>query len=345
MSNPQFQRRTHRARLALERWGAAHPDVWRLVDEVRQGRRDEWPPYCFLPLPGAAEVMVRWASDRGIRLASAADAIRPASELTLFASWRLTQGIYRYDPAMYEAIIETPITGDIPGDLLQHLPEWCVYIETPEMMAPLIDGDETRLHGFWAWHDHSSTETSDVLTLGLDTDEQLAIGHIPLVGTLDDALEQVEADWRASVERENATLGPPEKYAKAARKMFSPILSLLLYLCAEASEIGGNGNRWPANPKPTRTKQGWRLFPADRPTTWDVGVRVGAALRRAYHAEETERDSVPSGRHLRPHVRRAHWHTFLTGKGRSERRAKWMPPIPVNVLDPSSLPSVIKEVR
>ena len=29
---------------------------------------------------------------------------------------------------------------------------------------------------------------------------------------------------------------------------------------------------------------------------------------------------------VRPHIRRAHWHTFLMGAGREKRILKWLPP-------------------
>jgi hypothetical protein len=186
----------------------------------------------------------------------------------------------------------------------------------------------------------------DVLTLGLDTDEQIAIGHVPLVGTLDAALDQVERDWRDAAVRGNAAGLPPDGYAEAARGTFGPLLSLLLYLCADDAEIG-DGRRRPANPEPKRTRRhGWRLFPADGPRTWDVGVRLGAALRRGYQRAETEeREEAASGRaRPRPHIRRAHWHTFLAGEGRTERRLKWLPPIPVNVEDVGDLPATIRRV-
>jgi hypothetical protein len=344
VTRPQFQRRTHRAREALDSWGARHQDIWRLVDDVRRDRRDEWPPYIFLPLEDAGEIMGRYSVARGARFGSPADLVRPASLLALFAAWRVTQGIYRYDPALYEAIVATPIVGDIPGELLRRLPEWCVYVETPDMTAPLIGGGDTQLHGVWAWLDRPRVDDYDVLTLGLDThDAGIAIGHVPLIGTLDESLTRVEEEWRSAVVRGNASSLPPASYAAAARGTFGPILSLLLYLCSEASEIGDGASR-PANPQPTRTKRGWRLFAADRPTTWDVGVRMGAALRRAYQAEETGADPVPTGRHVRPHVRRAHWHTFLAGSGRSERRVKWLPPIAVNLEDPSQLAATVRRV-
>lgn len=185
-----------------------------------------------------------------------------------------------------------------------------------------------------------------MLTFGLDTDEQLAIGHVPLAGTLDDALEQVERDWRDAAARGNASGLPPEGYADAARGTFGPLLSLLLYLCADEAEIG-DGRARPANPEPKRTRRhGWRLFPADGPRTWDVGVRLGAALRRAREREDAEaREAAAHGRaRPRPHIRRAHWHTFLAGVGRSERRLKWLPPIPVNLDDAAALPATIRRV-
>ncbi|MBK8535200.1 MAG: hypothetical protein IPL59_08705 [Candidatus Competibacteraceae bacterium] len=41
----------------------------------------------------------------------------------------MTQGIYRFDPDLYAALIETPLTGDLPDTLLYRLPEWGVYLE------------------------------------------------------------------------------------------------------------------------------------------------------------------------------------------------------------------------
>jgi len=101
---------------------------------------------------------------------------------------------------------------------------------------------------------------------------------------------------------------------------------------------------------------GPRLFAADGPREWDVGVRIGAALRAAYAREETGGEAATTGRHVRPHVRRAHWHTVLSGKRKREdgttipaseqrRELRWMPPIAVAINDAGELPSVIRPVR
>jgi hypothetical protein len=47
----------------------------------------------------------------------------------------------------------------------------------------------------------------------------------------------------------------------------------------------------------------------------------------------------------RPHIRRAHWHTFLTGQGRQARKLRWMPPIAVRVEDAGALPATVRAVE
>ena len=46
--------------------------------------------------------------------------------LGALAAWRVTQGIYRFDPTTFDALWKTPVNGDIPTEVLFHLPEWCV---------------------------------------------------------------------------------------------------------------------------------------------------------------------------------------------------------------------------
>jgi hypothetical protein len=136
----------------------------------------------------------------------------------------------------------------------------------------------------------------------------------------------------------------PKGYYEAAREWLPRALSLALYLCSTAAEIAGPGR--PANPTPVRTRRrGERLLPADGPRKWDVGVRLGAALRAAATAHEAQaaQRSSAEGRHVRPHVRRAHWHTYLCGSRDAPiRELRWLPPIPVAVEDYDDLPSVIR---
>jgi hypothetical protein len=200
-------------------------------------------------------------------------------------------------------------------------------LECPGLTWP-IAGEERPIHGAWAHldlNDSSGGTFAPELRIVLDTarltsdplnttDGCLAI---PLIGrgTIAESLELVLAFGvkvaRAHGVKVAAELSDPERVAR----ILWPVISLLLYVCTESGQIG-DGLRRPVNPPPKRTRHGWRQFPANRPTNWDVGIRIGAALRRAYQQQANE-DTLPTGRHL---------------PGRTERRVKWLPPIWVNLI-------------
>jgi hypothetical protein len=113
-------------------------------------------------------------------------------------------------------------------------------------------------------------------------------------GTIAESLELVLAFGLKDARNRGVKVAAELTDADRIVRILWPIISLLLYLCSEAGQIG-DGLRRPANPQPKRTRQGWRHFPADRPTTWEVGVRTGAALRRAYQ-QQANKDSVTTGR-------------------------------------------------
>lgn len=349
----QFLRRSHRAREHMEALGRRIPDIWSLVDQVRVTNADaiggpDWPEYCYLPLEHAGMIAATIMRADGVQLTPTTVA-RAASEIATLSAWRMTQGIYRYDPALYPALIKTPIDGELPAAIIQHLPEWCVYIETPDLTVPISAG-EIPLRGTYVWLDRARGTRHDILTLLLDADgADLTVTHVPLIGTMREAMAKIAEDWRDAYARGNAPTLPPASFEAIAIKTLTPIMSLVLYLCTEAADISGRKGA-PHNPTPIRTRRhGMRLFAADGPTTWDVGVRLGAALRRAYQREQTHVEQDETGRHVRAHVRVSHWHTFVSGPRKEpekQRRAlKWLPPIAVGISDYDDLPAVVREVK
>lgn len=166
---------------------------------------------------------------------------------------------------------------------------------------------------------------------------------IPLRGQLDAALTEAMYAWQDA---------DPE-IIRQIRGYVDPVINLLLYICCSGYDIHGKRGQ-PGNPVPKRTRRdGWRLFPADGVRTWDVGVRMGAALRAAYHAEETGQGGQHGG--VRGHIRRAHWHGFRSGKRINEDgtpipaekrqfHLKWLPPIAVNLDGVDEMPATIRRV-
>ena len=330
MANHPNRGRQPRPRQILENIGREFPGAWKLFDEFRADRGKglpDWPDWCFVPIAAAYAIVSGGGSNR-VSPEQSGDPAR----LAALAAWRIGQGIYKFDPALYAAVIDTPLTGDIPDDVLYHLPEWCVYIETPTLDS----------NGFFAHLEWDANTESHELRLLIDKGDRLQIVPIHLgEGSL-----KASVDASLDVSKINlAALGMclPDGLSAHITKQVEPMISLLLYVCSQASEIGVGAP--PPKPRPKKTKKGWRLFPVDKPTTWDVGTRIGAALRRAYHAAETQQDpgQTATGRAKpRSHVRRAHWHTYRVGPGRKETKLNWLPPIPINVSD--DMPAVSHSV-
>ena len=350
MREVQSAPRRHRAQERVTAWQRAQPwraEYWRTVDQVRAAHAHEWPRHTFLPLSAAGQIVATAWRRHGRQ--PTPDAIASeACAFAAFAAWRVTQGIFRYDPTLATALVDTPLTGELPVSALTHLPHWCVYVETPGRTMPLVSGGTSVLHGCYAWINWVAAEDRRELMLGLDSERpypHLPVSVVPLIGTLEQSIRAVEAEWQDNHEAGLVTHAPGGRFAEGARRL-SPLIALLLYLCADDAEIG-DGTTWPQQPQPTKTKHGWRLFPAAAPTMWDVGVRIGAAIRRTHEREASERDAAGQRSRPRPHIRRAHWATYWTGPRSGEQTAvlRWLPPIPVNVDDVETLPATVHQVQ
>lgn len=345
----QFALKTHPARERLAAVARRWPGLWAACDAVRAEHPQ--PPECYLTDKHGALALVQSLHNPGndidlqtLRALDALGAARLLTPITTMACWRMTQGIYRVDPAVYESLIQTPLTGDLPADVLLRLPEWCIYVETPGLSVHRLDGGaRIDLRGCFARIDTEEPGARNlVLTLDMPVADHLESQAIPLRGNLDAALEAAMAEWQAVDASVRAAL----------RAYIEPIINLLLYICAVGDVTGKHGQ--PGNPALKNTRRGgWRLFAADGPRTWDVGVRMGAALRAAYLAAETGQGGEHAG--PRGHIRRAHWHGFRSGPRKREDGTeiaahqrpfdlRWLPPIPVNLATVDDLPATIRRV-
>ena len=343
----------HRARQRFVAANWAYDWIYRSIAHIRS--RKTWPDVIFFPRLVVKEFMLALMGEKvdsylrfmnnDITRAFSFDQMLETG--TMFSTWRITQGIYRFDETLYSELIQTKISGEIPADVLLHLPEWCIYIETPGMKTPR-DGN---IYGAWARIDLTS-DGYLVLVIMLDSDLQ----NTTIFSTQKFMISRgsIEESIRATLDIWFTELKEDEKQDIVANSTSwaHPIINLLLYLCSGADY--GEGS--PRNPVPVRTKRGPRIFAANKLTTWNVGVRMGAALRAAYAAREPAEGGDGDGmRSVRPHIRRAHWHGFRSGPRlgadgepipAKDRPVdlRWLPPIPVNI-GSEELPAVIRPVK
>lgn len=324
--------------------GRQYPHAWSDIDHMRSELRGrdapDWPDWCYIPIAGGQSAVATALHVDVMRLhITHPDRIADGAILAALAAWRMTQGVYRVDPGLYPALVTTALDADMPADVLYRLPEWCIYVETPDLA---LDG--APVPGAYVHLEHDVHTGRAELRMLLDGDGPLVpvaihIGPWTLAEAISRSLHVSAARASAVGAR---TIGG---LAELLLPVVEPVVNVVLYIATQAGEITGPGT--PGNPTPVRTRRhGLRLFPANGMRAWDVGVRIGAALRAAYHAAETSSD--PAARHRpRPHVRRAHWHTFLSGPRAEARRrdVRWMPPIPVNVQSADDMPATVRRVR
>lgn len=302
----------HLAQVARE-----YPDAWHQVDEFRAARGarlPDWPAWCFLPLAGAYAVASTRPGAPGTDVA----------RIGALAAWRATQGIYRFDPDLYAAVLATEARGAIPRDILHHLPEWCPYVETPGLACGSVPSP-----GFFVHLEHDANDGREELRFLVDLGD---LGLVPLILHLDgaDLGRAVDAALGESVVQARGPLSIPAGTSEWVQAETAPRLALVLYLCARNRDLRGPGGATePAVPQPKATRRGGiRLFPPDRPVAWDVGARVGAELRAARVGTGEARGAAGERAGPRPHIRRAHWHTYHVG-ARAEPRPelRWIAPV------------------
>ena len=175
--------------------------------------------------------------------------------LGALAAWRVTQGIYRFDPTTFDAIWKIAVTGDIPTEVLFHLPEWCVYIPTPDQTW-----QGATLNGFFAHLEQDINDRRTELRLVLDVtgaagDELIVMPiHLGKGGVT----EGVEAMLKEAARQFPVRVQTPEGVIERLSSDISPLVSLALYLCSQAAEIKetGAGKRVPDSSQAPEDQEG-----------------------------------------------------------------------------------------
>ncbi len=275
---------TPRPLAILSEYVRRYPRARKLAERLRADRGSEgfidWPECCYAPL-GAAQAIVR--VERGGLPLDTGRAL-DAAVLSALMPWRMTKGIYRFDPDVLQSVWHTPVTS-IPVGVLRSLPQWCCYVEIPPVSpATAFDPPDwhKNLRGFFVHLDWDVGGHHAELRLVLDRET----GVQPLVINLD--APTVRGCWRSKVKEELILAGLSEEAAEASlsseaaeftaskmTELHAPLVSVALYLCS--AEIGvanardPGGETRPGNPEPRRTKKhGEKLFAAKDVREWKV---------------------------------------------------------------------------
>lgn len=335
-------------KVILKEISRSFPQAWEQVKRFRAGKGKDlpdWPDWCYIPLAAGVAIATQGDDDQLFR-ASFNTRLNPAV-ITAAASWRVSQGIYRFDADLYNSLINQPLDDNIPCELLKRLPEYCVYIETinTNFLSEPIEG-------FWAHLEYDVNNGETELRLLIITDDFYTPIAIHLGDwTIEEGLRKMqdEAVNQSSIHgldfNKMLDAAGTSVVIDSMVKDVTPLVQLVLYLCADNADMSNT----PVHPR-NRVRMSGQIDVPKEPKVWNVGVRIGTAIRR-YRNENLLADTNEteySGTHAspRPHIRRAHFHHFWAGPKQGERYLilKWLPPIPVNV-DDDILPAVIHRVK
>lgn len=301
--------------LLLEQYRAKFSRFFDIADDYVKDQQ-ECPAWCHIPM-GAALAYIQF-----LKKNPTPTDVLDASVLTAVYKWRLTKGIYRFDSDFADILLKTKAYNEVPTDILFQLPAYCVYIDTTTFNLSYI-GLFVHLE-----YDSRFPDIPELRYILVSADMSCSSGYLPLInGTIDEAIQKFDED-------NNGELSSTNKQ-KSFKSVITTIIQITLSLCATKSVDISTQQRQ------VTTKIQSRFAPS--PSKWEVGVRIGSAIRN-YRLEENHTSSSKTGKTVRPHIRAAHWHTYRIGKGKSDSYVKWLFPINVKV-DENELPTVIRYVK
>lgn len=336
----------------LIKFGKKYPGLWQVMDIDRYSWEPTYPvpKWSFTTQVASASAFMKFVnSSTQTHVLDEFKQISPSlmmSALTshFLYSWRATQGVYRVNQELLKVLVDTDFLGSIPSDVLEKIPEWCIYVESPNLkfFPASSNAEVNEAFGFFAQLDPDRETGEPWLSIFIEGKQAYELATIKLI-----AGHSIAECVKGTVEiirKRNPKHPISSDQEKNLSRLITPFLNILLFICSQASEIG-DGVIKPALPKPKKTKRGNRYFPPDEPKNWDVGVRIGAALKTA--RELADNESLNGFGTVRPHIRRAHWHGYWYGQRDAVRdfKLKWIPPIAVKVEDYESMPAVIRGVE
>lgn len=311
----------------VRKWASMDPDCYDALDRGLSGKGTpglEWPDYCVLPIACAGTYL------SGI-LGEGTDYAMLSAELTACWLWRQQKIIYSFDADLARALADQADdladTDVLPVEQIMHLPYPCIYVKAPQ----LIRGYD----GFWSWIEYDMTRKAPELRIQwlMDDMEHTTPGYLHLLpgATLGDCIE----DTRREIQRHLPHPIPAELLEiRTMTQAVLQSLQLVLYLSADNAEIRAQPAA-PAKPRKISGKVIGIMDKAAEVQAFDVGIRIGAALRHARVSDPAPGDG--GGSPKRSHTRRGHWHHYWTGPRDGDRQLilKWTAP---TVIHPEDAP-------
>lgn len=276
-------------------------------------------------------------------------AVQVARSVWTVGEWTKNKQIYTFSEALAADLFAMDDVN-VPVDAL-HLPYPCFYVDVEHLSLPVgntisAEGQSGIALGYFVLIDEVPyTDGEDALVCSVVVVMRDHDGNIRDTGVMFDADREHYEGGQIQLGALIATL---TRNLPSLDKHIRNALLAAAYLSSSKPDITENPEQKQIY-RPTRDPLRYASV-----RKWDVGMRY----MHAQGSEQTENNVAEAGsehaarRSPRAHVRKAHWHTYLVGKGRTERVVLWIPPTAVGmkgvengkavVLTADDLPAVVR---
>lgn len=279
----------------------------------------------------AAEDQVKIACDYAVKRIyelngiSAGQRLTPAQEnLVLYQSydyaiatvvaahWRKCKQVFRFSKEIYDILLDMD-DFEIGWILFNQLPYKTFYLELT---------DHESVEGIMVKYTDAPTR-SILYTICGKAGKAQTINS----GIVD---PRESASYKSFFETEvycsKADMSDP--HVVMVRQILAFVLQACMYLCAKNADVEENEKQKSIYRPSTTIKDKFSEI-----RKWDVGVRVVREHKAATTTGHKTAEISGDRRRPRQHWRKAHWHTYWVGKGRTCKELKFIAPVLVNDTD------------
>lgn len=262
-----------------------------------------------------------------------------AAFLYAFKRWQKHKVVYDFNPAFLDALYQTE-DAPVHLDMLRGIPYNAMFLN-----APYRDEDEVRYQGALVTVELHESECH-ILTVYMARRSDGCLGYrqaglwIHEGQTMEDAIANAvtgKGEVRYDEDSVYTTIAADplqatekfEYYDRIYRAYLHRAIQALYYLSAENADV----KTYKPTPKNRRPRR-FNGLPLNVKAI-GVGMREGIAFEELLRREREARPKSTARRAartnaVRTHVRRAHWHHYWVGEGRSRLALKWLAPTIVN---------------
>lgn len=290
---------------------AKYPDFFNRIEVINKRPNAFWlKEGCYCPTMFGV-VYFEQKRHRNLNESTPDEDLDDSLALTTALTWGKAKFTYNFDDDLTAELIEQARDNINVSSRMVKLPVWCIYVRINDAV---LDGMYIR------WEvDMARRYEKELLIIPVRRDgtlenfKHLSIPRVPKLLS-----ELLEEQWKNILEPTDIDEKVKENYWKRDCDIIKFALNVVLYLTSANSDIVEKTNGGAHKPG---EETGIRVF--------SVGENIGERLREFHLKHPRYPKTGEGGHHKSPvmHIRNAHWHTYLYGKGKKERRITWQAPI------------------